>query len=203
MRILAKKVERLFDSCGKKSCLNRRGYSMKVKYFKLLASILLLVLLGGCDFIDDTPHPSDNDLIEIFQKNEADFEKLIQMAKEDSEFVRIAPDFTWHKDNASVPRDVLNLPSERFDEYRKLFRKLELKAGIINSQPKDVWFVSSAKGLVTGGSSKGFMFLTEEPFPLVESLDEPDWNRPELKGRKSKILYRKLKDNWYLYYLID
>ncbi|MGI9036430.1 MAG: hypothetical protein ACR2GD_10390 [Pyrinomonadaceae bacterium] len=173
----------------------------------IIAPLIFIAFLSSdlLDFGLSTPHPSDEVLIKNFQNNENDFEKLNQMAKEDSDFVRIANDFNWTKESIAYPRpkSEKDLSEKRWNEYRSLFRKLNLKMGIINSQPEGVGFLASTKGMVTGGSEKGYMYLIEEPFPIVDSLDEPNFSRPELEGRNNKILYRKLKDNWYLYYLVD
>lgn len=42
-------------------------------------------------------------------------------------------------------------------------------------------------------SSKGYAYSTQEPQPLVESLDD-------LKAEEYVMAYRKVKGNWYLYY---
>jgi hypothetical protein len=167
--------------------------------------VFLAMMCSALDFNTNTPFPSDAELIKNFQNNEADFERLNQMAKEDSDFVRIADNFNWTKDSAAYPRpkSEKDLSEERWNEYRSLFKKLNLKMGISNSQPKEVWLLASTKGMVTGGSEKGYMYLMEEPSPIIDSLDNPNFNLPELQGRKAKILYRKLKNNWYLYYLVD
>lgn len=171
----------------------------------ILTPIIVIGIITKSLYDFDSPHPSDNELIQNFQNNEADFEKLNQMAKEDSDFVRIAHHFNWTKESADYPPSKLKkvLPEERWNEYRNLFDKLNLTAGICNYQPKEVWFLASGKGMVTGGSTKGYMYLAEEPSPIIESLDKPNFNRPEFEGKSSAILYRKLKGNWYLYYEID
>ncbi len=177
----------------------------------LLLAILFSLLSFGCHsisnfpFPSDVPFPSDAELIKNFQDNESDFQRLNQMAKEDSDFVRIANDFNWTKESTAYPRpkSQKDLSEERWNEYRGLFLKLKLKNGIINSPPKMIWFSSASQGLVTGGSSKGYMYLIEEPSPLVDSLDEPNFDKPELEGKDFKILYKKLKDNWYLYYEVN
>jgi hypothetical protein len=171
-----------------------------------LAPLVFIAMLSSAlDFNTNTPFPSDAELIKNFQNNEADFERLNQMAKGDSDFVRIANNFNWTKESAAYPRpkSEKDLSEERWNEYKSLFLKLKLKDGIGNYQPNSVWFLPASKGMATGGSSKGYMYLIEEPFPLVDSLDEPNFDRPEFRERNSKILYKKLKDSWYLFYEVD
>jgi hypothetical protein len=166
--------------------------------------VFIAMISSALDFNTNIPFPSDAELIKNFQDNEADFERVNQMTKEDSKFVRIANDFNWTKDSAAYPRpkSEKDLSEERWNEYRKLFKKLKLDNGI-NIQPNSIWFTSASSGMVTGGSEKGYIYLMKEPSPIVDSLDNPNFNLPELQGRKAKILYRKLKNNWYLYYLVD
>jgi hypothetical protein len=47
-----------------------------------------------------------------------------------------------------------------------------------------------------GGAAKGYAYAEKEPKPLVESIDsEPNPGSPE-----EKLLYRRVKGNWYLFY---
>jgi len=98
------------------------------------------------------------------------------MAKEDSNMVRIAKDFTWTKDNAMFPRpkSELGITNERWEKYKSLFYKLGLEAGILNYQPDRVELISSTEGLLTGGSSKGYIYLENVPDRLETSLDNYD-----------------------------
>jgi hypothetical protein len=169
---------------------------------KLITIPLLLSLVIGCSLAFDTPHPSDDSLIQNFQNHEADFELLVRMAKEDSHVVRIASDFTWTDTNAAWPRpeSELGFSAERWDEYRRLFKKLELKAGILNYQPDLVLLTASTQGLLTGGSGKGYAYSLKEPSPIVESLDNVSFKGSE---KSMNFAYWKLKGNWYLFYNVN
>jgi hypothetical protein len=102
-------------------------------FTKLCCLILLALMLAACDpFNVDKPHPSDDELIRNFQKNEADFNKLVAMSNEDPKVIRIAPDFTRLENNWRWPRpeSELGFSKQRWGEYRALFNKLGLESGI-------------------------------------------------------------------------
>lgn len=162
---------------------------------------LIAVVLCGVLFIfgfSEAPHPSDQTLESNFLKNEADFDLLVRMAQADARVVRIAPDFTWLDTNAAWPRpqSELGFSIERWEEYRTLFSKLGLSAGILNYQPESVMLVASSQGLVTGGSSKGYAYSIKEPPHLVDSLENVSF-------KDSRIAYKRIKGHWYLFYEVS
>ena len=165
----------------------------------LAAIVAVPSLIFGLIYLDESsPHPSDQYLEKTFVSHEVDFNKLVEMSNVDSHVVRIAPDFTWLDNNAGWPRpeSELGFSKQRWDEYRSLFSKLGLKSGILNYQPDLILFLASTKGLVTGGSSKGYAYSLKQPEVVVESLDHADFS-------KSRIVYKHLKGNWYLFYEVS
>lgn len=71
---------------------------MKIHLHNLITvCVFFLLIVLGCG---DSSRPSDASLEENFYEHEADFELLARMAIEDADMIRIAPDFTWHKENA-------------------------------------------------------------------------------------------------------
>src|SRR5208282_1034492 len=89
-----------------------------------MAVLLLVTLFCGC-----TKLPLDAKLKEMFYGNRDDFHRLVQMSEQDSRVVRIDFDFTIMNTDSGPQRNV-GLSEERWQEYRVLFRKLELKGGI-------------------------------------------------------------------------
>lgn len=177
---------------------------MKPRY---LVSALLLPILAGLLLSCDNEHPPDSRLIANYQSHEADFQKMIRMVKDDSNVVRISPDFTMLGDNYKWPRpeSELGFTKERWEEYRQIFRKLELEDGVawytIKKGP--VLLLASVKSRASnsGGSTKGYAFSTEPLSPVLESLDDV---RFDGTTRHPKLpVYRKITDNWYLYYIKD
>lgn len=164
----------------------------------ILMAIVLLTLQAGCF---DRPHPSDGALESVFKDHEADFELLLSMSKADSKVMRIAPDFTWLVDDASWPRpkEKLGFSEERWNQYRQLFQKLKLRNGLLSYQDQGItYFLASSKGLVTGGSGKGYVYSEKELTPLSESLDKIS---TELLSKSANgTVYKKIGPNWYLFH---
>ena len=155
----------------------------------------------------DTPHPSDDELIHNFQKNDVDFYKLIGMSNEDSKVIRIANDFTRLENNWAWPRPELELgfSQQRWGEYRSLFNKLGLKAGIERDPIENgtaIFLIASTKGLAVSGSSKGYVYSEKELKPVLDSLNDAkvkDYLERE-KPQNEITLYRRIKGNWYIFH---
>ena len=165
-----------------------------------LAAIVAVptLIFGLMSLGESTPHPTDQYLEQTFRAYETDFNKLVDLCNADAHVVRIAPDFTWLDNNAAWPRPEaeLGFSKQRWDEYRSLFAKLGLTAGVLNYQPDSVMLLASTHGLVTGGSSKGYAYSLKPPEGIVDSLDNATFS-------KSRIAYKRLKGNWYLFYMIS
>lgn len=131
-------------------------------------------------------HVADYVLISDLKKDIKKYEKLITMFRVDAPATVIHP--TW------VSPD--NIISEsRWDEYKKLFSDLGLDGGMRSWGGDSIWFISTAQGLVTGGSSKGYMYKPQNPVPLFTNLDQiPEGLESNVKG------YRKINDEWYIVY---
>jgi len=163
----------------------------------LLAFLLTTALMQSCD----QPLPPDSVLEENFQRHEADFNRLLKMAENDSNVMRIAPDFTWLVDDASWPRpkERLGFTEQRWSEYRQLFARLKLEKGLLRYQDVGItYFFSSSKGLVTGGSGKGYAYSTKELSPLSNSLDSVPAKL--VLDSPNHTVYKKIQANWYLFY---
>lgn len=171
---------------------------MNIRNLRILFLISVVFLAGSALLVNRSPHYSDETLTEVFQKNKTDFDLLARMAQEDANMIRIADDFTWTKDSAAFPRpeSEMGITKERWDDYKKLFVKLGLKAGILNYQPEKIYFTSTTEGLLTGGSSKGFAFMIENTEIVFNSLDNFEF-------KSSGYAYKKLEGNWYLYYEVN
>lgn len=170
--------------------------------FRAAASLLLITLLPlvfeGCGRPD---HPSDEVLQLNFYRFEPEFERLIRMSNQDSKVIRIAPDFTRLEDNWQWPRheSQWGISRARWEEYRSLFRKLAIEAGISRESPYGSTFLTASTfGLAVSGSEKGYVYSSRAPFPMVKSLDSP-----EIEVKSLQPIFRHIKGNWYLYYWYD
>ena len=146
------------------------------------------------------PYPTDAELSQRLIDHRKEFEQLVAMAKADKEVIRIAPDFTFTTTSFAWPRpdSELGFTSERWDEYRNLFRALGIEDGIL--RPWDhrdaVFLIVQVKGLVTGGSAKGYAYSDTGLEPRCDSLD----NREVRKARdEPEICFKPLGGKWYFY----
>lgn len=162
---------------------------MTYKLFLAIAVLILSALAFGCTS-GFAGHPKDSELINNFQAQKADFEKLLQMFLSDKDLVRVAYDFTRPADIQSI-----GVNEQRINEYRELFRKLNLSAGIEGYGDKEiVTFYVSTQGLSVTGSSKGYAYTKNYPQLVVDDLDTY-----QPAGGKSFTAYKHIEGNWYLY----
>ena len=144
------------------------------------------------------PFPSDAELAQRLASHRKDFERLVAMAKEDKELIRIAPDFTWTTSTVKWPRpdSELGFSKQRWDEYRRLFSTLGIEAGVL--RPWDhrdaLYLLVQTKGLVTGGFIKGYAYSDVTLEPHCDSLD----NLKALHS-DSGLCFKPLDGKWYLY----
>jgi hypothetical protein len=163
-----------------------------------IVTIIAVTLCGSTACFLFGSHPSDAALERVFRQHRRTFDHLAVMAEEDRRVVRIARDFTWLEDNSAWPRQEsdLGFSTARWDEYREMFRELSLDAGTARTldRPDVLFLIASAKGLVTGGSDKGYAYSPLPLEPLGESLDSihaaPSSGVPAFK---------RLEGPWYLY----
>lgn len=167
----------------------------------ITASFLIPGLLLQLAFSSgNSTHSSDQAMEKTFQLHESDLNKLVGMSNEDSKIIRIANDFTRLENNWAWPRPESEIGFSRqwWDEYRPLFKKIGTKYGIDRGKDGSVSIVMSATGMVAGGDTKGYAYMTKEPFPTTESL-----NNISIKAKSNVPVYKKVKGNWYIYYMRD
>ena len=169
--------------------------------FAVAAALAIAVLIVRSTMTQsgDLSQPSDARLEANFKQHESDLELLVDMSQADNKVVRISSDFTWLDNNAAWPRpeSELGFSHERWDMYRGLFKKIGLEGGITREEHGEVvYFIFSSKGLVTHGTEKGYAFSKKELTPTANSLDDFA-GMP--KGQS--VVFKKLKDHWYLFYM--
>ena len=152
--------------------------------FLLLAA---LTLVASCGL---GAHPSDQALEQRLRSDEADFNRLVAMLKEDSDIVRLGEDFVFLSEDSNRL-----IPKERLDEYRRLFRKLGLEAGFHRSGSK-LRLIASSKGMIIPNSEKSYVFSADELSPLVDSLERVIRDN---RGDQPPV-FKRLYGNWYIYY---
>ena len=102
-------------------------------------------------------------------------------------------DYNW-----TLP-DPPPISQERLALYRTLLRSIDCVRGFENFKTKkEIIFIASATGMVTGGSSKGYRFSPEQPSPVVDALDT------YLPGHKrTYAAFRHIEGDWHLIYEYD
>jgi hypothetical protein len=159
----------------------------------------VLIVRSSINWHDDPSPPPDAVLEANFKLQEVDLELLVEMAHADQKVIRIASDFTWLEDNAGWPRPEAEwgFSRERWDSYRKLFKKLGLSGGILQDKQGGITFlIFSSRGLVTNGSMKGYAYSKKALDPTVKSLDDfASWP----KGKT--VVFKRLKEHWYLFHM--
>lgn len=148
------------------------------------------------------PFPSDEALRSRFLAHRADFERLVAMANEDNHLTRISPDFTWLDDDVSWPRKDVGISEERWNHYRKIFRRVGTSEGITKgANPTRIIFPIMSRGLVPAGAAKGLVYSQASLNPVLQSLDETPphkfWDGPD---RSHVLAYRRIENHWYIYY---
>jgi hypothetical protein len=163
--------------------------SRNICYMMLFILLPLVLPLSVCLLFAWTftstfhAHPTTAALISNFRAHQAEFNQLHLMFQADASVGRITPDYTDQP-----------LSGQRLSEYRHLFRRLGLQSGIEGYGAKDViWFHSSASGLATSGSSKGYVYSIQPPTPLVDDLDRAS-------SEDGEEIYQHIEGYWYIYY---
>ena len=149
-------------------------------------AIFATLVFAGCG------HPSEVRLRRSFGDHEAEYTRLLTMAREDRELTRIAPTFTVaHGSGPSM--DGHGITRERWNEYRRLFKVVGAKDGL--TQDEDACsFTVSAEGLAVHGSAKGIIYSRKKPVPIMSSVDS--WHGVG-------VAYSHIKNDWYVFYQRD
>ena len=147
--------------------------------------------------------PSDEALARQFDRHRNEFEELASMAKEDSVMSRIAYDFTWRQGSVAWPRPEAEwgITEARWDQYRRLFRKVDATAGLSQDQQGNIYFLMHTEGSVVVGASKGFVYCqTTEASPgvILPCSEQRNFGKRD-DGNGNGAEYRRLSDHWYIY----
>ena len=174
--------------------------------------IVGLLILGRLLFGPDPPSLAD--LQKSFPKHRSDLETLLRMSDEDPDYARIDPDFVYHfpkvdpstgqtdYDDSRAP-----MPSNRWDEYRAIYRRDGITLGIDRNQAHDAFIMVASQGLLNRGHISGYVYCAD---PLGAQLPnifryEPCTSRLDAGqhrrgvGTDEGYSFKKLADRWYAY----
>lgn len=156
-------------------------------------------------FLMACSHPTDQKLLDEFQRHRPELEQLISMFQADKGLGRVGNSFTSPED----PREV-GVSPERIAQYRKLCNTVGAKDCIEGydaayygatrsgrSEEKDpIWIHVSSQGLAISGSSKGYYYSAAPAEEIVASLDG-------VASTHSRTWLRHIEGKWYLYYDVE
>ena len=164
------------------------------------AGLFVVAFLASTLLFQPPLHPSDQEMIDYFNKHRTDFDRLVYMAEEDDSVRRIYPhsvmlnDFRMWPDNTQE-----GFSNERFNQYRSVFAQLS-EYGInmlyhIGDQIQIPGSIASSEldNLESIVVVKGYVYSVKEPALLVSSLDEMGFD-------SEGTYYRRINDRWYLYH---
>jgi hypothetical protein len=119
---------------------------MKSINLKLMLVVLLTLFASSCGNLSRAP--SDKSMEERFRANEADFNKLIAMLKEDKLF-ELTPEAAYlapiNNNESPVKTE---LPAERMEEYRRLLRQTGANRVIGKEKVFNLDFFEGDAGLI-------------------------------------------------------
>jgi hypothetical protein len=142
--------------------------------------------------------PSDEAIVKLFDQHHSELETLVSMAHEDRSIGRIANDFLspQNPDASSA-----SLPEARWNDYRALFRKIGLSAGLQKDSDENIYFIVHTEGTVVSGGSKGLVYCEKaqgSPSDFLACTEEHDSGKAEdARGRGSQ--YRHVTEHWFVY----
>jgi hypothetical protein len=154
---------------------------------KASCALLILLMLSSCAYHSRF---TDRELEARFHANEADFNRLVQMMKQDSQLTRLSHHAAYLRTDVTA-----SLPQQRFDDYRACLSKLKV-ARVFRDPLGHIYFaVWNKDDFLMGGSNEYFVYAEDAPAEeqyIVRSLDE-------LRKQTDASAFKKIADQWYLY----
>lgn len=151
-------------------------------------ALLLVLMLSACSYYSKF---SDRELEERFRSNEAEFNRLVQMLKEDSQLSRVSHEAAYLSYDVKA-----SLPQHRFDDYRTSLSKLKVTAVYSHNAVDQIYFaVWNKDDFLPGGTNEYFVYAETGPAEnqyIVESLDT-------LRRQTDAYAFKRIADRWYLH----
>ena len=162
----------------------RRFFKLALR--KCACLLFLLFFVAGCGIFS---YPTDQTMEARFRSDEASFQRLVQMFKEDARLYSLN-----HKAASLAFDQKADLSTQRMEEYRSLLRRLGLWVVSRGEKTGNIYLKAwHQNGFLIGGSSKYYVYAEDPPAGLVDSLDK-------LKdGGQDAYAFKKIFDRWYLH----
>jgi hypothetical protein len=119
----------------------------------------LLLLMWSC-----TP-PTLQTLQRRFPKQRKDLETILAMSNQDSQLLRIDPDWLATNSAQYMKYDKASgITEERWNEYRRLFSRNDITQGIQRvANSDDAFILVKSEGLLNRGISNGYLYCGARP----------------------------------------
>ena|SRR5258708_26889518 len=168
----------------------KSGGDLEMRVFRIiLFAMLPMVIMVGCG--QHVEHKPDDILLANFCKHRKEFEELHRMAATDTNLFRVDASRTDPPDATSA-----GVSPRRVAAYRKLLYNVGCPGGLMAFPARPgIRFISSSRGLLNRGSSKGFCYL--EP-PPVETVTNTATDKSLKPG--PYVVYRHIDGAWYLFF---
>lgn len=153
-------------------------------------AVLVILIMWVCLYDSfrslNSVAPTDQVLEANFKANQQKLDTLVEISRVDK-LVRF-------------PDGRRGSSKEQDQKVRDLVREIGLQDDILQAttpgSTTTIYLTSWSRGLMTNGSRKGYVYSDTELTPVVASLDDVNsWP----KG--SKVIYKKLEGNWYLFFM--
>lgn len=159
---------------------------------KKIFAVIFVFSATGCFF---SSPPSDKSMEEKFRSNEAAFNRLVVMMREDMNLETVDLDSAYlPSKEIGDARPKANIPAKRMDEYRRLLKQIgvqQIRGG--SSVIFPVWESGTIDPMNSG--LKSYLYTEMLPSPLLDSLDDTS-KLPSQTGED--LGYKKIAENWYL-----
>lgn len=156
---------------------------------------------------------TDAEMEKTFSDKREVFEKLLQMFDKDREVTAITSTITYPiteaVNNPVLVEKPVSFSKDRWNSYRELFRELKLKKGLLREDKKEteeIFLRTDYKDYGIGSADKGYIYTNNKVMPLVDSIDSilellrNDDDKAKEFFSKEHAYYKKIADNWYLYF---
>jgi hypothetical protein len=162
-----------------------------------LAAVLFVISEGWLFLSTRAPHPTDAVLIGRFERSRPAFEELRQLFEVDAALWRLTPDteYGFPAQPGAFPVPLALIGPERRGRYRRLLAELELIQIDGDAARDQITLPASSRGLMIGGSSKGYTYLRRPPGQVIADLS----GYAPQRGERAGTGFRPLGGGWYLF----
>lgn len=155
------------------------------------AFIVCSILSVSCS---TSPPPSDDALIEAFQRNRTDYTELARIFDLNRDLREVSA-----RTLSSNDSDRVGISNSNIRKYRQLCDHLEVSL-LLRWDPGAIWLVRyDHHPFPPGGTYKGYALLAEPPSDQVQNLDGYWGKLKQGAITESFTVYRQIHENWYLF----